>query len=278
MPGGDPGHDRGVDAPGGIFDEVADTYDRVGVPWFTPIAARLVAELDPRPGERALDVGCGAGAALLPLAEAVGPTGSATGLDPAPRMVARAAAATAHLAQARALVGDARVPDVAPASLDVVSASLVLFFLPDPPAALARWRELLAAEGRVGVSTFGEQDPRWVSVEAGLVARLPAGARDARTSGRTTALGTDEGVADLLRGAGLRDVRTVHQDLSVRFTSPEHWLAFSRSHGQRAMWDAVPAAEQDAVREDVLGRLAELTARDGTVTLRQQVRHTVGLR
>ncbi|GAB2927357.1 hypothetical protein GCM10027047_25140 [Rhodococcus aerolatus] len=261
-----------------IFDEVADTYDRVGVPWFSPVAARLVAELAPQPGERALDVGCGAGAALLPLAEAVGSGGSALGVDPAPRMVARAAAAVSHLPQAGAVVGDARVPDLADASLDVVAASLVLFFLPDPAAALARWRELLGPGGRVGVSTFGEQDPRWVDVEAGLVDRLPAGTRDARTTGRTVELGTDDGVAGLLRAAGLQDVRTVHQELSVRFTSPEHWLAFSRSHGQRAMWDAVPEADTDAVREDVLGRLGALRARDGTVTLRQQVRHTVGRR
>ena len=42
-----------------VFDRVADTYDAVGVPWFTPIAERLVAEMAPAPGERALDIGTG---------------------------------------------------------------------------------------------------------------------------------------------------------------------------------------------------------------------------
>ena len=35
-----------------VFDRAADTYDQVGVAWFTPIAQRLVAELEPQPGER----------------------------------------------------------------------------------------------------------------------------------------------------------------------------------------------------------------------------------
>jgi protein-L-isoaspartate O-methyltransferase len=58
-----------------IFDGAAPTYDSVGVAWFRPIAERLVHELAPVPGEQALDVGCGRGAVLFPLAEAVGPTG-----------------------------------------------------------------------------------------------------------------------------------------------------------------------------------------------------------
>src|SRR5262249_1230306 len=70
-----------------VFDSVADSYDNVGVDWFRPVARQLVAELAPRPGERGIDVGCGRGAALFELAEAVGPTGWATGFDLSPRMV-----------------------------------------------------------------------------------------------------------------------------------------------------------------------------------------------
>jgi ubiquinone/menaquinone biosynthesis C-methylase UbiE len=58
-----------------LFDAVSDSYDQVGVDFFQPIAEGLVARLDPQPGERALDLGCGRGAALLPIARAVGPGG-----------------------------------------------------------------------------------------------------------------------------------------------------------------------------------------------------------
>ena len=43
----------------GVFDRAADTYDTVGVPWFQPIAAGLVAELAVRPGS-----GCWTSAAV----------------------------------------------------------------------------------------------------------------------------------------------------------------------------------------------------------------------
>ena len=57
--------DRVRERVAGVFDRAAPTYDAVGVAMFGPIAERLVAELDLRPGERVLDVGCGRGAVLL---------------------------------------------------------------------------------------------------------------------------------------------------------------------------------------------------------------------
>jgi hypothetical protein len=38
-----------------VFDRVADVYDNVGVPWFTPIAQQLVRLAAPMRGERALE-------------------------------------------------------------------------------------------------------------------------------------------------------------------------------------------------------------------------------
>src|SRR5687768_2643315 len=124
-----------TDSPAGIagvFDRAADSYDAVGVPWFGPIAAGLAEELDVRPGERVLDIGCGRGAALVPLARSTGATGSALGIDLAPRMVERTAEDVADLPWVEVRVGDASAPDLPTSSYDVVSSCLVLFFLPDP--------------------------------------------------------------------------------------------------------------------------------------------------
>jgi O-methyltransferase/aklanonic acid methyltransferase len=70
-----------------VFDQASSTYDGVGVEFFRPIARGLVAELAPQWGERGVDVGCGRGAVLFPLAEAVGPRGHVTGIDLSPRMM-----------------------------------------------------------------------------------------------------------------------------------------------------------------------------------------------
>lgn len=47
-------------------------------------------ELGLRPGQAVLDIGCGTGATLVPLREAVGSAGRVVGVDYSPRMVARA--------------------------------------------------------------------------------------------------------------------------------------------------------------------------------------------
>ena len=46
-----------------------------------------MAEAAPQPGERALDIGCGRGAATALLAEAVGDAGTVTAIDLSQRMV-----------------------------------------------------------------------------------------------------------------------------------------------------------------------------------------------
>ena len=70
-----------------LYTELADAYDSSGVEFFGPMARRLVELIAPRPGERALDIGCGRGAVSLPLAEAVGPGGAVTAADLVPAMV-----------------------------------------------------------------------------------------------------------------------------------------------------------------------------------------------
>jgi ubiquinone/menaquinone biosynthesis C-methylase UbiE len=264
----------------GIFDRVAQQYDRVGVSWFTPIAARLVGELRPRPGERALDIGCGRGAALLPVAEAVAPGGRVTGIDLAPGMIE----ALRSDVEARGVPGvelqlmDAGDPAFPAASFDLLSASLVLFFLPDPAAALARWRALLVPGGRLGISTFGQQDERWRAVDDVFTPYLSPQMLDARTSGRAGPFASDEGVETLFRVAGLDEVRTTFADVSVVFDDVAQWQDWTWSHGQRAMWEAVPADHRDAVLAEARPRLEAARDDAGQIRLTQQVRYTLGRR
>ena len=263
-----------------VFDRSAATYDAVGVPWFTPIAQQLVAALSPSPGQRALDVGCGRGAALWPLAQAVGPAGAVTGIDLSPVMVeaTRGDVAVRGLTNVELHVMDASAPDLPAHSYDVIASSLVLFFLPEPLAALRCWHGLLAPRGRLGVATFSNQDPRWISLDDVFTPYLPAQMLDARASGTQGPFASDAGVAGLLAGAGLVDVETTSTDLVGVFDDPEHWLTWSWSHGQRAMWEAVPAADRATVRAGATELLALMAAVDGRIELTQRVRFTVGAR
>lgn len=262
----------------GVFDRAADTYDDVGVAWFQPIAQGLVDELAVQPGERVLDIGCGRGAALVPLARAAGPTGRVLGIDFAPRMVARTAADVRDLPQVEVRVADARAPGLPPSSYDVVASTLVLFFLPDPAAAVRAWARLLIGGGRLGVTTFGPQDERWKQTDALFTPYLPPALLDARTSGQRGPFASDEGVEQLLRDGGLTDVRTAHRTVEAVFRDAQHLLDFSWSHGQRAMWEAVPEQDHGELRRQVAETVRQFGDESGRLSFTQIVRHTLGRR
>jgi ubiquinone/menaquinone biosynthesis C-methylase UbiE len=261
-----------------VFDRAADTYDNVGVPWFTPIARELVRLAAPAPGEQALDVGCGRGAALFPLAEAVGDAGHVTGIDLSARMIhgCRAGAAGRGLSNIDLHVMDASSPALPAAGYDLVVSSLVVFFLPDPLSALTSWRRLLVAPGgRLALSTFGRRDPVWDAVDETFRPYLPAGMLDARTSGAAGPFGSDEGVEELVSSAGYTDVRTSSFDVEVVLADAAEWYTFSWSHGQRAMWEAVPEADRTAVTALAGERLEQARGADGRIRLGQRVRCTL---
>jgi SAM-dependent methyltransferase len=260
----------------GVFDRAAATYDQVGVELFGPTAELLLSELQVRAGERVLDVGCGRGAVLLRAARLAG---RADGVDLSPGMVAaaRQLAAEASL-DVDVRVDDAMRPAGPPGAYDVVASSLVLFFLPDPAAALQAWRQLLAPGGRLGVTTFGDMDADFRAVDALVMARLPGGTADARTTGRRGPFASDEGVAQLVGAAGFDDVRTVSQVVPVRFDDEEHWYRWSWSTGQRAAWENVPAGDRPALRAEAGQLLRGCRRSDGRLGFDQVVRCTLAVR
>ncbi len=285
-PDPDTARDRNTGPMVSLWDTLADSYDQVGVEFFAPIAAGLVHALDPQPGERALDLGCGRGAALLEIARRVGPQGRAVGGDLSTRMVAGCGqlARQEGLDQVDVRVVDAQAPDVEALATavggpaDLLASSLVVFFLPEPAVALARWVPLLRPGGRVGLATFGDRDPVWAGVDAGFDPYLPPHLLDARTSGASGPFASDAGVEQLLHDAGFVDATTSHRRVTVRFTDAEHWYRFTMSVGQRAFWGFVPEDERPAVKATAFARLAEAAAPDGSVTLWQDARYTVARR
>jgi ubiquinone/menaquinone biosynthesis C-methylase UbiE len=261
-----------------LFDKLSDSYDEVGVDFFAPIAATLLAAMPPAEGERWLDVGCGRGAVLLPAAQVIGSHGLAVGIDISSGMIehARRLALHAGLRNVECEVDDALSPATVKGPFDTISSSLVLFFLADPLTALRNWRPLLKPGGRIGVTTFGQNDPQWAQVDEVFEPHLPPEMKDARTSGKAGPFASDAGVEALLREAGFRDVRTQSTSISVRFSDPQHWYDFTWSVGQRMMWLAIPEHLRADVRQEAEARLAEFADSDGSITFTQGVRNTLG--
>ena len=133
----------------GTWDAEADRFDDEPDHGLRDHATRrawadlLTGLLPPAPA-RVLDMGCGTGTLGVLLAEL---GHDVRGVDLAPRMVERARAkARHHRVDARFEVGDAGAPAV-DGRFDVVLARHVVWALPDVPAALDNWVDLLVPGG-----------------------------------------------------------------------------------------------------------------------------------
>lgn len=265
----------------GVFDQLAPVYDQGGVPWFKPIAARLVELVGPQPGERALDIGAGRGAATFPLYQAVGPSGRVTAVDLSPAMAdhLRQDAAERGLTQLEVIAGEAGPRTLPPGAFDVVTASLVLFFDPDPETTLRGWVQLARPRaGRIGISTLGPIDEVWAEAEAILVAHAPGDLLDPRTSGTRGPFATTDSMEALLSDAGAAQVDSHDEPLEVVLPDAEAWRAWTMTLGFREIWRSVPDEALDDVCTRVAGVLERNRRADGLLHLTQQVRYTTGRR
>lgn len=244
-------------------------YDSHGPQFAGPVADGLVALAGLRPGWRVLDAGCGTGAVTIRAARAVTPGGHVTGIDLAPQMLRRAAAEgrrhhqTPHVTLQQA---DAADPPFPPASFDAILASLLLYLLPDPAAALARWHDLLAPGGILAFSWgTGPPDPRWVPVFAAVETYAPG--RPGFFS-LTSRLPQPAAMRAALARHGYSGITTTTATMTVRYASPAQWWQASVSEGPWLCWQRIPGSRLLAARADALRLLEPLREPDGTLTRR----------
>jgi SAM-dependent methyltransferase len=140
------------------------------------ITDRLIAACALRPGENALDVGCGAGGTTLALAAAVGPSGHVDGLDISRPLLelAERRARDAGAGNARFLLGDAQDQPLPRGGYDLVTSRFGVMFFADPVAAFRNLCGGLKPGGRIVFLVWaGPESNPWFSLPLQVaVARL----------------------------------------------------------------------------------------------------------
>ncbi len=255
------------------FDNSADSYEQVGVEFFAPLGAELVRRVAPRAGEQVLDLGCGRGHCLFPAAEAVGPTGSVIGTDLSSRMVELCSAEVARrgLSQVRVELGDASAPDFPAGSFDVITAGMVMFFVPEPRRTMPLVAALLRPGGRYAMSSFGPSDPKFDET-MGILYKHRIGPPWEPNPDKP--FDTQETIMDMLADAGFADIEITELQHDIVFPDPDGYWAWVGSHGGRIMIDQVLSEHLPAARADVYAMWEPHREVDGSLIHRSRARFT----
>ncbi len=114
-----------------------------------------------QPGEDVLDVGSGAGMDSLVAAQMVGPTGSVTGIDMTPEMVAKARGSVAEMGLGNVTIVESSAEHLPfdEASFDVVISNGVIDLIPDKDAVFSEITRVLRPGGRIQLADVTIQNP-----------------------------------------------------------------------------------------------------------------------
>jgi ubiquinone/menaquinone biosynthesis C-methylase UbiE len=198
------------------------------------------------PGQRVLDVACGAGNVAIPAAAA---GADVTGLDITPELLERGAAEAAAAGVEVAWVeGDAQAMPFADASFDVVVSAVGVMFAPDHDAAAAELLRVCRPGGTIALISWTPD---------GTIGRLfgvigPFAAPPAPGARPGSLWGTASHVRDLL-GDGVEDLESTRDEITFDVPTPDAFVDLMRDcYGPvlkvygRVGDDAARTAELDA--------------------------------
>ena len=250
----------------GVYNLAAPGYDKPAVRFFPVVAARLVELMQLQPGETALDIATGTGAAALVAAGAVGKTGRVVGVDIALDMLdqARRSIETSGLANIELQEGDAEHLNFPDDTFDAVLCASSIFFLPDMGTGPREWARVTRPGGRVGFSGYGES--AFQPISDLFEARI-------RSYGVTLAapqkpfswqrLTDPEQCRDLLRGAGLENIEVRSEQLGYFLDSPADWWDIVWNSGFRGPVSQLSAEALDSFKKEHLAEVEELATEQG---------------
>jgi ubiquinone/menaquinone biosynthesis C-methylase UbiE len=236
------------------FDRTAVEYGKKSSSFFNYFGKRLVAHVNVLPGQQVLDIATGRGAVLFPLAEAVGSSGRVVGIDISPHMIRETSkeAGKMGLSWVEFICMDAEQLDFPDNSFDFVFCGFGLFFLPSIPTALAEWKRVLKPNGKLVVSTWGEDSVLDTLINSELKEIY-------RMSGIiTTPLWSDKALSHILQEALFTTIQTFEETQTFVHKTAEEWWESLWTHATRAQLEQLSPAQVQNLRKIVLAKASYL--------------------
>jgi SAM-dependent methyltransferase len=220
----------------------------------------------PRPGDRALDVGCGFGDTTRQLAGLVGPGGEAVGVDAADRFIdtARREAAEEDIANASFLVADVQECEL-DGGFDYAFSRFGTMFFANPVVALRNIRRVLVPGGRLCMVVWRHKlDNEWLHRAERVVERFltrPVTTDEPTCGPGPFSMADADTTTDVLVRAGFEDISLHRCDLEITIGADlDEAVDFVTALGPAGELIRLAGSQADGRRSTILASLREALA------------------
>jgi ubiquinone/menaquinone biosynthesis C-methylase UbiE len=240
---------------GEAAEMAAHLETRSSFPDQAAIDRALLDVLNPAPGERLLEAGCGSGLLCRHIAERVAPDGHVTGVDVSSGMVAAARQFATRIGLEEQLtfeVGQAEALAYPDGVFDAALAARLLLHVAEPERVVAELRRVVRPGGRVALMDWDFDTVTVDHPDRDLTRRLLHWRNDHyggnNWSGRQ--------LVGLASGAGLQDLRVTPAVIVARDERAGFTQSLWRAAQRACQAGVITLAEQDAWLAELRGRIA----------------------
>lgn len=231
------------------YNAAADLFDHPSNTFWERFGQATIDRLEPRTGQKVLDVCCGSGASALPAAEAVGAEGRVIGIDLAENLLelARAKASQQGFTQTEFQRGDMMSLPFPDASFDAVVCVFGIFFVPGMPGAVRElWRRVKPGGG-LALTTWGPNffEPASSAFWESIRREAPELHKGFNPWDR---ISHPASLATMLEAGGIGAADIEAESGTHPIASPEDWWTTLMGSGYRGTLDQLDAATLTRVR------------------------------
>jgi ubiquinone/menaquinone biosynthesis C-methylase UbiE len=248
----------------GVFDAIAAGYDHAALRFFVFAADRVVKILQPRPGQKILDIATGTGAVAIACAQAVSPGGRVMAIDLSQAMLDKALenARRIGLNNIDQFHMDADALEFRRQYFDHSVCSFGLFFLPDMSKALSEWVRVTRPGGKVLFTSFSNAafEPMVNQFADQLAARGVEMENPPMASRR---LSDPDVCLELMQNAGLESARVEAAQVGYHLQNIEDWWAVIWNSGMRGLVQRLDEKVQMEFKSQHLASIQTLFSEKG---------------